>query len=82
MNRSRFERLDETTGQADRHHIAIPASAAHAGDKLDLARVGQGLAIQISKQRRCGLIFADEFAGEHMAIANAMLQRDAPLPTG
>src|SRR5256885_3707900 len=41
----------------------------------------QRLAFQTRQQLRGGFVFADELAREHITVADAMLQRNAPLPT-
>jgi len=51
-----------------------------AGDKLQQPRLGSGLAIQMAEQGGGGFVIADEVAAIHVAVANAMLQRNAPLP--
>ena len=40
------------------------------------------LAVEIGEQRRGGFVVADEAAAIHIAVADAMLQRNAPLPAG
>ena len=50
--------------------------------KLRNLRLGQRLAIEIRQQRRRRLVIADEATAVHVAVADPMLQRNAPLPAG
>jgi len=82
MDCGRFQRLDEAAGQPERDAIAMPDLVADAAGEAQCAWLGQRLAIEVGEQQRAGLVFAHEVAAIDMAIAGAVLQRDAPLPAG
>ena len=62
--------------------VSVPYALAPARHEGDMPRFGQRLAVQVSHQDRSGLLLAHEAAGVDVAVADAMLQRDAPLPAG
>src|SRR5690606_10662842 len=82
MDAGRLERLHETARQAERHAVLVPELLAVSGRETKESRLGERLAVQIREQRRGGLVVADELAAVHVAVADAMLQRNAPLPSG
>ena len=76
----RFKRFEEAGRKPQRDNILVPELAALAAGELQYARVRERLAIELRKQGRGSLIVADETTRIDVSIANAMLQRDAPLP--
>ena len=77
-----FERFEESRGQSQRDAVAIPEQLAPAGDKAQEARVGQRLLAHRAHQVVERLGVAQVGAAVDVAVADAMLQRDAPLPAG
>src|SRR5436189_157886 len=57
-------------------------SVPTAGDEVQGAWFGQGLAFQIGHQLGDGFVLADEPAAEDVAVARPVLQGDPPLPAG
>jgi hypothetical protein len=80
VDRGRFERFEEAAGEADRDDILAPRVLAAPGAEAQQARVGEPFALDVGNQRGAGLILGNERAREHVAVADAVLQRDAPLP--
>src|SRR3546814_1616464 len=76
----RFERFEEPARQADRRDIARPAHAAPPGLEAQQPRLAPRRAVDRAAQRALGLLLAAETAGKDMAVAGAMLTRDAPCP--
>ena len=77
-----LQRLEEAAGQADRDDVPVPRLLAPPGLEAQRARLGQRRAVEVAQQDRGGLVLAHVLAGEHVAVADAVLQRDAPLPAG
>ena len=82
MNGSRLQGFHETAGQTDRHHIAVPALLAQSRYELEAPWLGQRLAVQIGQQGRGRFVVADKLTAVDVAIANAVLQGNTPLPAG
>ena len=80
VDAGRFERLEESAREADGDAVAIPRLAAPAGREPQRPRIGQRLAVEPRQQLRGGLVVADEVAAVDVAVADAVLQRNAPLP--
>src|SRR6187431_2399733 len=77
-----LDRLEEPGRQTQGDAVAVPYALASARHEGDVPRFVQRLAVQISHQDRNGVLLAHEATGVDVAIADAMLQRDAPLPAG
>src|SRR5690606_17726264 len=82
MNARRLERLHEAARQTEPDAVLVPELLAPAGREAQKARLCQRPSVQIREQCRSRLVVADEAAAIHVPVANAMLQRDAPLPAG
>jgi hypothetical protein len=78
----RFERLDEARRQADGDDIGVPEQLASPGHETQPARVGKGLAVQVGEQRVGRFLIAQVRAGIDIAVADAVLERNASLPPG
>ena len=79
-NAGGFERLEKSAGEAERHAVALPGLRAPPGAELQHARLTLRAAIERGQQGGARLVFADELRREHVAVARAVLQRDAPDP--
>ena len=62
--------------------LLLPGLAALAGPELDDARLGEHLAFDVGQQSLLRLLVGQVAAAVHHAVADAMLQRNAPLPAG
>src|SRR5256884_2406990 len=82
IDAGRLERLHESTRQSDGDAVFVPEFLAHAGCELQDARLGEGSAVEVTHQRAVRFVVADVGAGIDMAVADAVLQRYAPLPPG
>ena len=75
-----LQRLDEAGGKPHRHAVLVPMAVPLAGDEAQHPRFGEQLALDVAEQAAPGFVVAPVGAGEHHAVADAVLQRDAPLP--
>ena len=82
VDAGRFERLEESRGEPDRDDVADPAVAAATGAEFEEARVGKRRALDRRDQRIGGRLIRHMRAGIDIAIADAVLERDPPLPPG
>ena len=82
VDAGRFERLDEAGRQADRHTILDPRFAPAPGHEAQLARLSQRRRIKRIDQHLARLVVAGKRIAVHVAVAGAVLQRDAPDPAG
>ena len=82
MDAGRFQRLDEARRQADRDDVADPGLAPPAGREPKRPRLGHRLAVEVGEQGRSRLVLADVARAIDVAVADPVLQRDAPLPAG
>src|SRR6185437_3294688 len=82
LDARRLERLEESGGQADGHTVAAPDLIAHAGGEPEEARLAEDAAFDALKELRLRLLVRHVCAAIDMSVADAMLQRDAPLPAG
>ena len=80
VDRGRFQGFDEARGQADGDAVLHPGLFAPPGDEADQPRIGQRLAVQIGQQCAVGLVVGNVGRRVDIAIADPVLQRDAPLP--
>ena len=80
VDAGRFQRLHEAAGEADRDAVPVPEFPAHAGDEAQRPRIGERFAVEVGEQGRGGLVVADVVAAVDVAVAGAVLQRNAPLP--
>src|SRR5690606_18187086 len=80
VNARRFERFQKARRQTESDDIVRPAQLAAAGAERDDASVGERLAFEVGEQDAPRLLLVHEGACENMAVAGAMLERDAPLP--
>jgi hypothetical protein len=59
-----------------------PGLFPHSGGEFDQPRLGQNFAFEVGEQDPPRLLLVHETAGKDMAVAHAMLERNAPLPAG
>src|SRR5262249_48300383 len=76
------ERLHETGGETYGEAVLVPHLLASAGGEADAIGFRQSLAVEVFPQDAFGLGFFHEAAGIDVAVARAMLQRNAPLRAG
>src|SRR5688572_26836317 len=81
MDAGRFEWLEKSTREAQRHDVLVPGFQAPAGAELDHPRLGQGPALHFREQLLRGLLIGHVAAAIDESVADAMLQRNAPAPT-
>ena len=77
-----LQRFDEAAGQTQRDDVPVPVLQAPAGYEFQQARFPQVSPDDVLQQMIPGLVFAHVLAAENQAVAHAMLQWNAPLPTG
>jgi hypothetical protein len=82
MNAGRFQGFDETARESHGDTVLQPRAPPLARLELDDARIGENLAFDIREQRLSGLLVANVTTAVDHAVADAMLQRNAPLPAG
>ena len=63
-----------------RDAVALPRLHAATGAKLQQTRFAQRLAVEPASKRGARFVFADELGRKHVAVAGAVLQRNAPDP--
>src|SRR5688572_2889837 len=80
MDAGGLEGFDEATGQSDGDTVASPGLAALPRAELDDPRLEERLALDIGQQFSLRLLIAEIAAAVHHAVADAMLQWNAPLP--
>ena len=80
MDAGRFQRLEEAGGKAERDAIPVPHLAPLAGREAEPVGVGELLAVEVGEQQLLGGIVVDMLARIDVAVADAVLERDAPLP--
>src|SRR5215467_1971095 len=80
MDTGGLERLHEAGGQPDRDAVPQPHPPAPPGYEAQRPRVGQRPAIEVAEQRVACFLVTEVRARIHVAVADAMLQRNAPLP--
>ena len=80
MDAGRFERLEKSTRQAQRHDVLVPGFQAPAGAELDHPRRDQRPALHCSEQLVSGLLIGHIAAAIDESVADAMLQWNAPAP--
>ncbi|EEF25313.1 conserved hypothetical protein, partial [Ricinus communis] len=76
----RFERFEEAARQAHRHAVLDPRLAPPARREAQLARGLERLGVHAVQQHAPRLLVRHESVAVHVAVAVAVLQRDAPLP--
>src|SRR5690606_3148529 len=81
-NARRLERLQETARQPERDAVLVPDLLAHSRPEAQHVRLGERSTLQLASQPLDRLLFAEEFAAEDVAIADSMLERNAPFPAG
>ena len=62
--------------------LRAPGLAPLARPELDDARLGEHLAFDVAQQACLGLLVGEIAAAVHHAVADAVLQGNAPLPAG
>ena len=77
-----LERLEESAGEAQRDDVLVPGLAAPPGDVADQPRLEQRRTLEIREQFGARGLLGDVRAAIHQAVADAVLQRNAPLPAG
>ncbi len=80
MDRGRLERFEETAGKPQRDHVLLPRPGPVARRKAQLVGLGQRLAVEIGEQQAGRFVLAHVLRAIDMAVADPVLQRDAPLP--
>src|SRR3546814_1334283 len=75
----RFERFEETRGEPERNDIGVPCAPPHPGAEAQRSGFGERAPFDMGEQGRGRFILADEVAAKDMAVAGAVLERDAPL---
>src|SRR3954454_2514778 len=80
MDARRFQRLEESGGEPQRNDVLYPRLAAVTGLEPKRPRVGQRQPIKIGEQRGSCLIVGNVGTRIDIAIANPVLEGDAPLP--
>ena len=81
VDAGRFQWFEEAARQADRDDIGAPRLASHAGREADQARIGERRPVHPGDQRRARRLFVLKAAREDIAVADPVLERDAPAPT-
>ena len=80
MQAGRFQRFQKAARQPDGDAVLVPQLLALARLEFHPERIGAGRAVKVRQQHAFGLGIVDELAGIDVAIASAVLQRNAPLP--
>src|SRR5687768_824290 len=80
MNAGGLERLHESGRKTDGHTVVDPEALTPPSHKLEQPRLRERPSIEIGEQPLSRLVIADMVARVHIAIADTMLQRNAPLP--
>ena len=80
VDAGRFQRFDEATGQAQRHHVLVPGLEPATGAELHLPWVPDRLGANIVEQLGARLVVGHVTAVVHQSAANAVLHRDVPAP--
>src|SRR3546814_9531803 len=80
MDRGRFQRLEKAAREPDRDAIAVPDRLAMPRDEAQPVGVGERRAGQPRAQQSLGFVMLQMRARIDMAVAGAVLERDAPLP--
>ena len=75
-----LQRFHETAGQAHRDAVLFPGFAATAGAETEQARLAADCPAQITQQRVPRLIVGKKPAAVDDAVADPVLQGNAPLP--
>jgi hypothetical protein len=76
----RFQRLQEARRQPQGDHVVHPEARTVSGGEAQQPGLGQRLAIQLLQQLLSRAIGGNVAAAEHVAVAGALLQRNAPGP--
>src|SRR3569832_150649 len=82
MDACRLQRLDESASKSECDTVLVPLQTAPPGRETELARFRKRFAVEIGQQHARGFVIADMFARIDVAIPDAVLKRDAPLPAG
>ncbi|MNV33775.1 hypothetical protein D3C71_1251560 [compost metagenome] len=82
MDAGRFQRLDEATGQPERHHVPVPGLQPAPAAERHQPGVAQGPSVDITQQLGLRLVIGHVAAGEDQPAADPVLQRDVPAPPG
>ncbi len=80
MDAGGFQRLQESPRQAQRHAVPDPELLSPAGGEAQQAGRRDRLAFERSQKRPGGGLIVDVPAAIDVAVADAVLQGDAPLP--
>src|SRR5690606_9218927 len=78
----RLERLQEATRKAHRHAVAVPLQITPPGTEAQDEWIGERCPVQVPQKQLARLLVAHVSAAVHHAVADPVLQRDAPLPAG
>src|SRR5688572_16102139 len=82
MDACGFERLNEAARETDRDDVFVPGFQTSSGLETDQPRLEERLAFEVREQRLARFVLRLVVTAEHDAVAYAMLQWNAPLPSG
>src|SRR5579871_1473303 len=82
MNAGCFQRLQETRREAECDAVPHPEFPSPTRCEGDANRTRERLTVDVREEQVFGLAIALERASIDVPVANAVLQRNAPLPTG
>src|SRR6185312_7971453 len=82
LDARRLERLQEAGGEPDRDAVAAPDLPAHTGNEREQPRLAKRAAAEAAEQLCSRLLFGHEATAVDVSVADAMLQRNSPLPAG
>ena len=82
MDAGRFQRLHEPARKPDRDAVLDPLLAPDPGLEAQHVGLGQRVALDIAEQPLERRILVEIAAAKDDPVADAMLQRNAPLPAG
>src|SRR5438128_2658168 len=77
-----FERLEKAARQSYGHAIANPGLVAPAGRKPQQTGLCLRRSLEPAQQGNLRITLLDELAGKNITITGAMLEWNAPLPSG
>src|ERR1700734_2665120 len=80
MDAGGLQGFEKAARKPQRNAVLVPKLLAPPRRETQETRLRLRLAVQIRQQRRRRLVVADETAAVHIAVADPMLQRYAPLP--
>ena len=81
VDAGRFQRLEEAGGKTERDAVAVPHLAPLAARETEPVGVRELLAVEVGEQQLLGRLVVDMLARIDEAVAGAVLERNAPLPS-